>query len=96
MTSADFLEFSHASLHGLLLQISFLLRVSKTSPGKSAIFSSIYLAHLHLPFSSSYRASTWFAALPTEVCLLCASYSSDQRFARGLPSDSTSRWTPLS
>jgi len=96
MTSADFLEFSHTSLYGLLFQSSFPQPISKISPGKNAIFLSIYLPHLHLLFSSSYRALTCLAVLPTKVCLICDFCSSDQRFAHGLPSDSPSRTTPLS
>ena len=36
------------------------------------------------------------ATLPDIPCLICDFCPSDQRFAIRLPSDSTSRWTPLS
>ena len=47
MTSADFCEFSHTSLYGLLFLFSYPQLISQTSPGKNAYFHSIYLPHLH-------------------------------------------------
>ncbi len=63
---------------------------------RCVIFPSIYLPHLHSISSNSYWASVCSATLPDIPCLLCDFCPSDQRFAIRLPSDSTSRWTPLS
>ena len=63
---------------------------------RCVIFPSTYLPHLHSISSDSYWASVCLATLPDIPCLLCDFSSSDQRFASRLPSDSTSRWTPLS
>ncbi len=81
MTSADFLDFSYVSLHRLLFQNSFPQFTSKTSPGKSIIFLSIYLPHLHYLFSSSYRASICYAILPIGPAL----YVISVRQTRDLP-----------
>lgn len=95
MTSADFLTFGHTSLYGLLFQSSFPQLIAKTSPGKNAIFLSIYLPHLHEIISSSYWTLTCSAALSS----LHALYVISIRRTRDLPtdtSDSSSRTTPLS
>ena len=63
---------------------------------RCVIFPSTYLPHLHSIPSDSNRASVCLATLPDIPCLICDFCSSDQRFAIRLPSDSTSRWTPLS
>ena len=63
---------------------------------RCVIFPSTYLPHLHSISSDSYWASVCVATLPDIPCLICDFCSSDQRFAIRLPSDSTSRWTPLS
>ena len=68
--------------------------VREASPGKNAIFSSIHLPHLHLLFPCSYWALTCCAALPTEACLMWFLFVRPE-VCRQLPSDSTSRWTPL-
>jgi hypothetical protein len=81
MTSADFLDFSYVSLHRLLLQNSFSQCISKTSPGKSAIFLPIYLPHLHCLFSSSYWALVCLATLPIGTAL----YVISVRQTRDLP-----------
>lgn len=81
MTSADFLDFSYVSLHRLLFQNSFRQCISKTSPGKSVIFLSIYLPHLHYLFSSSYRALVCVATLPIGTAL----YVISVRQTRDLP-----------
>jgi len=60
------------------------------------IFHSIYLPYLQNILSDSYWASTCVAVLPSMPCLIYGFCSSDQRFAIRLPSDSTSRQTPLS
>jgi hypothetical protein len=63
---------------------------------RCVIFPSTYLPHLHSISSDSYWASVCLATLPDIPCLICDFCSSDQRFAIRLPSDPTSRWTPLS
>ena len=83
MTSADPLEFSHTSLHRLLLQSSFPQHISKISPGKNAIFLSIYPPHLHEIISSSYWTLTCLAALS----LFHALYVISVRRTRDLPTD---------
>ena len=62
---------------------------------RCAVFPSIYLPHLLSISSDSYWASVCLATLPDIPSLICDFCSSDQRFAIRLPSDSTSRWTPL-
>ena len=46
MTSADFWQFSHTSLHGLLLLIVHPQRTCQTSPGKSDRLHPVYPPHL--------------------------------------------------
>ena len=65
-------------------------------PLRCIVFHSIYLPHLHNIPSDSYWASVCMATLPDMSCLICDFCSSDQSFAIRLPSDSISRWTPLS
>ena len=65
-------------------------------PLRCIVFHSIHLPHLHSIPSDSYWASVCLATLPDMPCLVCDFCPSDQRFAIRLPSDSTSRWTPLS
>ena len=60
------------------------------------IFRSIHLPYLHSIPSDSYWALVCLATLPDIPCLIYDFCSSDQRFALRLPSDSISRWTPLS
>ena len=62
---------------------------------RCVIFLSTYLPHLLNIPSDSYWASVCAATLPDISSLICDFCSSDQRFAIRLPSDSTSRWTPL-
>ena len=92
--------FSHILQHGLL-RSKFMhypaKRTIQTSPVKVRNLS----LHLSATFthsipSDSYWASVCVATLPDIPCLICDFCSSDQRFAIRLPSDSTSRWTPLS
>ena len=68
--------------------------VHETSPGKNAIFPSIYLPHIHHGFPSSL--GLWFVAqpYPIHICLMWFLYVRPEVCLR-LPSDSTSRWTPL-
>ena len=60
------------------------------------IFRSIHLPYLHSIPSDSYWALVCLATLPDIPCLIYDFCSSDQSFALRLPSDSISRWTPLS
>ena len=53
------------------------------------------IAYLPSIPSDSYWASTCLAVLPDIPSLICDFCPSDQRFAIQLPSDFTSRWTPL-
>ncbi len=90
--------FSHALQHGLLRSeyCITLQSVSYRSPQlRCVIFPSTYLPHLPSIPSDSYWASTCLAVLPDIPSLICDFCPSDQRFAIRLPSDSTSRWTPL-
>ena len=67
----------------------------ETSFGTTYHFLSIYLPHLLQLIPSSYWTLVCFATLSLTIAS-CDFYSSDQKFAIRLPSDSTSRWTPLS
>ena len=76
------------SRHSLLLRISYafvdvILSADETSPGKNAIFRSIYLPHLPYMIPCSYWASACLAVLPSCIAW-CDFCSSDQRFAHGL------------
>mgnify|MGYP007017317689 CR=1 FL=1 len=94
MTSADFWQFSHTSLHGLLFQNSFPQHICQTSPGKNDNLPLIHLPGLlyrvrivldFVLFSKlvhPYQPYTWFLFIRPRFCLR-------------LPSDSTSQWTPL-
>ena len=91
--------FSHALQHGLLRsKYCITLQSIPYRPPqlRCVIFPSIHLPHLHSIPSDSYWASVCLATLPGIPCLICSFCPSDQRFAIRLPSDSTSRWTPLS
>lgn len=91
--------FSHASQHGLLRSEFYITLQSipyRPPQLRCVIFPSIYLPHLHSIPSDSYWALVCLATLPDIPCLICDFCPSDQRFAIRLPSDSTSRWTPLS
>ena len=67
----------------------------ETSLGTTRHILSIYLPHLLQLIPSSYWTLTCLAALSLTIAS-CGFCSSDQRFAIRFPSDSTSRWTPLS
>lgn len=91
--------FSHALQHGLLrskFHITLQSIPYRPPQLRCVIFSSIYLPHLHSISSDSYWALVCLATLPDIPCLICDFCPSDQRFAIRLPSDFTSRWTPLS
>ena len=98
MTSADFCVFSNTLQYWLLLSE----RITQTSPGTTRFLLSIHLPHLSCMIPCSYGALTCSAALPS--CM--TSYVISVRQTRDLPmssyiphiqlpSDSTSRWTPL-
>ncbi len=90
--------FSHALRHGLLRsEYCITLQSIPYRPPqlRCVIFPSTYLPHLPSIPSDSYWASTCLAVLPDIPSLICDFCPSDQRFAIRLPSDSTSRWTPL-
>ena len=98
MTSADFCVFSNTLQYWLLLSE----RITQTSPGTTRFLLSIHLPHLSCMIPCSYGALTCSAALPS--CI--TSYVISVRQTRDLPmssyiphiqlpSDSTSRWTPL-
>ena len=98
MTSADFCVFSNTLQYWLLLSE----RITQTSPGTTHFLLSIHLPHLSCMIPCSYGALTCSAALPS--CI--TSYVISVRQTRDLPmssyiphiqlpSDSTSRWTPL-
>ena len=94
---ADFCTFSHTLRYGLLRNKIIVLHSVPCRPPqlRCAVFPSIYLPHLLSISSDSYWASVCLATLPDIPSLICDFCSSDQRFAIRLPSDSTSRWTPL-
>ena len=90
--------FSHALQHGLLRsEYCITLQSVPYRPPqlRCVIFPSTYLPHLPSIPSDSYWASVCLATLPDIPSLICDFCPSDQRFAIRLPSDSTSRWTPL-
>ena len=96
MASADFCAFGTALQPWLRLSA----HSAQTSPGTTRFFPSIYLLYLPHAIPCSDWASTCLAALPSHI----AFYAISVRQARGLPvvfphnrlpSDSTSRWTPL-
>ena len=90
--------FSHALQHGLLRSEYCITLQSvpyRPSQLRCVIFPSTYLPHLPSIPSDSYGASVCLATLPDIPSLICDFCSSDQSFAIRLPSDSTSRWTPL-
>jgi len=68
--------------------------VREISPGKNAIFPSIYLPHLHHQLPSSFGASVWLATLPRWWCLMWFLFVRPEVYRR-LPSDSPSPGTPL-
>ena len=91
--------FSHALQHGLLRSECYITLQSvpyRPPRLRCVIFPSTYLPHLPGISSDSYRASTCLAVLPDIPSLICDFCPSDQRFDIRLPSDSISRWTPLS
>ena len=90
MASADFSPFVITDGFHTLFSSA-----DETSLGTTHHFLSIYLPHLLQLIPSSYWTSACTAALSLTIAS-CDFCSSDQRFAIRLPSDSTSRWTPLS
>ena len=90
MASADFSPFVVTDGFHTLFPSA-----DETSLGTTRFFLSIHLPHLPQLIPSSYWTSVCSATLSLTVAW-CDFCSSDQRFAIRLPSDSTSRWTPLS
>ena len=68
--------------------------VRETSPGKNAVFPSIYLPHLHHKLPDSLWASVCLATLPNLHCLMWFLFVRPEVCLR-LPSDSSSPRTPL-
>ena len=68
--------------------------VRETSQGKARFFPSIRLSHLRRGLPHSYRASACLAASPAHMRLMRFLFVR-QEVCLLLPSDSTSRWTPL-
>ncbi len=96
MTSADFSPFVVTDgFYIVPCGYTLFLSADETSLGTTRHFLSIYLPHLLQLIPSSYWTSACLAALSLTIAS-CDFCSSDQRFAIRLPSDSTSRWTPLS
>ena len=98
MTSADFCVFS------IILQLWLLLseHSTQTSLGTTRFLLSIYLPHLSCTIPCSYWASIWIATLPSCITSYVISVRQTRDLPVGyfvphiqLPSDSTSRWTPL-
>ncbi len=94
MTSADFWQFSRALLHGLPYRSKSSWHICQTSPGKSDSLHPMYPPHL----LNEARAVLDFVLIRR----LVRSIQPHMRFlfigsglCRRLPSDSTSRWTPL-
>jgi hypothetical protein len=68
--------------------------VHEISPGKNAIFPSIYLPHLHRMFPDSFGLQLVMQPYPTYICLIWFLFVRPE-VCRQLPSDSASRRTPL-
>ena len=68
--------------------------VCETSPGKNAIFSSIYLLYLHHRLLSSFGLQFVTQPYPAYICLIQFLFVRPEVCLK-LPSDSISRWTPL-
>ena len=79
-----FWQFSHASLHGLLLQIASLQLICQTSTGKLVPFPPIYLLHLH----HKPRIALDFVLICKLIRLIYAFYAVSVRQAGILPSAS--------
>jgi hypothetical protein len=74
------LTFSQFVVTMRSFEYGLLGRACETSPGKNAVFLSIYLSHLHRLIPCSYWTSTRMVAL-SSACALCDFCSSGQRFA---------------
>ena len=66
----------------------------EASRGKTYFFPFIYLPHLRCEFPCSFWALACLAALPTHIRLMRFLFVRP-KVCLLLPSDSTSRWTPL-
>ena len=90
MTSADFCRFSCVLRH----RLSFFLTYQQISPGTRTIFPSIYLPHL-LSIAFGNQDFVLFCRLIQLSLAYMRFVFLRPEFCRRLPSDSTSRWTPL-
>ena len=90
MASADFCTFNVAFRSRLFLSEHSM----QTSPGTTRLFPSIYLPHLPPLVPCSYWTLTWVAALSQAIAYIRFLFVRPE-VCRRLPSDSTSRWTPL-
>ena len=91
MTSADFLR--QVLLHGFCSCL--LLAMSVRPPQIRALTFHLMSASFTPPVPNSYGALVCFATLPTGICLCMKFLFVRPDVCRQLPSDSTSRWTPL-
>ena len=90
MASADFCTFSVTFRSRLFLSEHSV----QTSPGTTRFFPSIYLPHLPPLVPCSYWTLTWMAVLSQAIAYIRFLFVRPEVCLR-LPSDSTSRWTPL-
>ena len=88
MTSADFSQQLLAMLHTLFKH------VCETSHGKTHHFHSIYRHYLHCRIRAVDWTSFCVANSSYGLCLIIFVFLRPE-ICRLLPSDSTSRWTPL-
>jgi hypothetical protein len=84
MASADFCQFNHTSLYGLLLQTSSPQLICQTSMGKPVSFLPIYLLHLH----HKPRIASDFVLFCKLIRLIYALYAVSVRQAGILPTAS--------
>ena len=90
MASADFCTFSVTFRSRLFLSEHSV----QTSPGTTRFFPSIYLPHLPPLVPCSYWTLTWMAVLSQAIAYIRFLFVRPEVCLQ-LPSDSTSRWTPL-
>ena len=86
MASADFLQF--------VVTTSFFFLVCKTSPGKRYHLHLIYLLHLHLEIRAVWDFVLCWKLVRFKEPIMQFLFVRPRLCLR-LPSDSTSRWTPL-
>jgi hypothetical protein len=95
MASADFWQFSHTSLYGLLYLNTHPQHTCQTSPGKSDSLHPIYPPHLPVWGSGSVGLRACLADSSTPLQPYMRFLFIGPGLCLRLPSDSTSRWTPL-